>query len=92
MAMVRAIVDESGRVVGAQLGSERADGDDQDTPSAELLPLPGQRVVEMDVPDEVEQLSGVDLARFFSQVEVSWPATVRLPRIEVRRSHGSGGP
>ena len=91
MATVRAIVDESGRVVGAQFGVERADDDDKDTPSAELLPLPGQQVVKMDVPDEIEQLSDDDLSRFFSQVEVSWPATVRIPRIEVRRSHNSAG-
>jgi hypothetical protein len=92
MARVMAIVDENGRVMAAQFGAPRAEDDDEQTPSAQLLPLPGQRVVEMDIPDEVEQLSGPDLSRFFSHVEVSWPATVKLPRIEVvRRSHDSAG-
>jgi hypothetical protein len=86
MARVLAIVDEAGRVMGAQFGVARGD---EATPSAELMPLPGQRVVQMDVPDEVEQLSGVHLTRFFSQVEVSWPATVNVPRIEVVRRHDS---
>jgi hypothetical protein len=45
----------------------------------------------MDVPDELEQLSDPDLSRFFSQVEVSWPATVNVPQIEVvQRPHTAG--
>jgi hypothetical protein len=92
MVRVMAIVDENGHVIAAQFGATRAEDDDEETPSAELLPLPGQRVVQMEVPDELEQLSGLDLGRFFSQVEVSWPATVKIPRIEVvRRPHDSAG-
>jgi hypothetical protein len=86
-----AIVDQNGRVMAAQFGAPRARDDDEQTPSAQLLPSPGQRVVEMDIPDELERLSGPDLFRFFSQVEVSWPATVKLPRIEVVRGHDSAG-
>jgi hypothetical protein len=90
MARVIAIVNQEGRVMAAQFGAPRAEQDDEETPSAQLLPTPGQRVVQMDVPDEVERLPGPDMDRFFSQVEVSWPATVNVPRIEVvRRPHDS---
>jgi hypothetical protein len=83
-----AIVDENGRVVGAQFGKQRVDDDDEETPFEQLLPSRGQRVVEMDVPDEIEQLPASELTRFFSQVEVSWPATIKIPRIDVvRRKH-----
>jgi hypothetical protein len=88
MGRVTAIVDENGRIMGAQFAAKRVKDDDEETPSEQLLPMPGQRVVEMDVPDEVEQLSASDLARFFSRVEVTWPATIKIPRIDVvRREH-----
>jgi hypothetical protein len=90
MAKVMAIVDQDGRVLVAQFGDPRAENDGEATPSAQLLPMSGQRVVQLDVPDEVQRLPGPDLHRFFSQVEVSWPATVNVPRIEViRRPHDS---
>lgn len=90
MTRIMGIVDQNGRVVAAQLGAERARDDDEEAPEGRLLPLPGQRMIEMDVPDEIGRLSGPDLFHFFSQVEVSWPAAVNLPRIEVvRRSHDS---
>ena len=83
-------MDQDGRVIAAQFGATRAEQDDEATPSAQLLPMPGQRVVQLEVPDEIERLPGPDMDRFFSQVEVSWPATVNVPRIEViRRPHGS---
>jgi hypothetical protein len=88
MATILAIVDENGRVVAAQFGPSRAEVDEEQTPSARLAPLPGQRVVQMDIPDEIEQLSDPDLSRFFSRVQVSWPATANVPRVEVvRRPH-----
>jgi len=81
-----AIVDENGRIIGAQFGTQGVEAnDDEEMPSEQLLPLPGQRVVEMDVPDEIEHLPASDLTRFFSAVEVSWPATIKMPRIEVVR-------
>jgi hypothetical protein len=90
MARVMAIVDQEGRVMAAQFGDPRAEKDADETPSAQLLPMSGQRVMQIDIPDEVERLPGPDLHRFFSQVEVSWPATVNVPRIEVvRRPHNS---
>jgi hypothetical protein len=90
MTRIMSIVDQNGRVVAAQLGAERAQDDDEEAPAGRLLPLPGQRMVEMDVPDEIGRLPGPDLFHFFSQVEVSWPASVNLPRIEVvRRPHDS---
>jgi hypothetical protein len=88
MVKILAIVDEGGRVMAAQFGVAQESADEE-TPSEELLPLPGQRRVEMDVPDEIEHLSGADLTRFFSHVEVVWPSEVTLPQIEVRRSHES---
>jgi hypothetical protein len=46
--------------------------------------------VQVDLPDEVEQLSGDELTRLFAHVKVSWPPTVDIPRIEVRRHDSSG--
>lgn len=87
MVKVLAIVDDGGRILAAQFDLDRGKADDE-TPSAELLALPGQRQIEFDVPDEVEQLSGPDLTHFFSHVQTSWPAKVSTPRIEViKRSH-----
>src|SRR3954451_19315991 len=61
-----AIADEKGRVMAAQFGApSREDADaDKKTPVSELLPLPGHHLVEMEVPDELEQLSGEEMARF----------------------------
>lgn len=87
MVKVLAIVDDNGRILAAQfdLGQEK-EGDE--TPSAALLTLPGQRHVEFDVPDEVEHLSGPDLTHYFSHVQTSWSAEVSTPKIEViRKNH-----
>ncbi|WP_147258778.1 hypothetical protein [Pseudonocardia hierapolitana] len=78
-----AIVDMSGRILAAQIDAERANDANGDMPSAELVQLPGQRTVEMDVPDEIRDLSGPELSRFFYHVEIVWPATVNVPRIEI---------
>jgi hypothetical protein len=86
---IRAIVDLEGRIVGAQLAEQTPVLEDQEEPSVELLPLDGQRVISVDVPAEVLELPGPDLQRFFSHLEISWPAEVRLPKIEIRR-HGEG--
>lgn len=87
MVKVLAIVDDGGRILAAQFDLDKEKGDDE-TPSAALLTLPGQRQVEFDVPDEIEHLSGPDLTHFFSHVQTSWPAEVSIPRIEViRRNH-----
>lgn len=94
MGRAIAVVDEKGRVMAAQFGApSREDGDaDQETPASELRPLPGHQLVEMEVPDELEQLSGEEMARFFSHVKVSWPADVRVPKVEVvRGGHDSAG-
>jgi hypothetical protein len=87
MVTVMAIVDEAGRILAAQFGAQPAEGDNE-TPLSQLLPAPGQRMVQMDVPDEIEQLPGPELSRFFAHVEVTWAATIDVPRVEiVRRSH-----
>jgi hypothetical protein len=83
------IIDQAGRVLAAQFG-EAATGADDETPAVELLPAPGQYVVQVDLPDEVEQLSGDELTRLFAHVKVSWSPTVDIPRIEVRRHDSSG--
>ena len=87
MGTLRAIIDDNGRVLGAQFDPAREDDDKDETPSAELIPMAGQHVIHVDVPDEIARLSAPDLSRFFSHLEVSWPATVRVPRLEVRQAH-----
>jgi hypothetical protein len=47
MAKVMAIVDQDGRVLAAQFGDPRAENDGEATPSAQLLPMSGQRVVQL---------------------------------------------
>lgn len=82
MVRVRATTDDDGRILAAQFGQGQGKVDDE-TPLAELLPLPGQRQVEFEVADEIEHLSGPDLTHYFSHVKASWSAEVSTPKIEV---------
>lgn len=87
MAKIQAIVDDLGHILAAQFDGGKAQ-DDEVTPSSELLLLPGQRRVEFEAPDEIRDLSGPDLTRYFAHVEVSWPAQVTPQPVEiVHRKH-----
>jgi hypothetical protein len=89
MVKVTAIVNRRGRIVAAQFGDPDEGRTDDETPTARLLPVGGQAVVEMEVPDELERVSDSGLTQFFSNVEVSWPADVKIPRLEIKRAHES---
>jgi hypothetical protein len=83
------IVDEHGQILAAQVQTPRQDDGGDEPPTTRMQPLSGQRVVEIEVPDELEELTGQDLHRFFARVEISSPATVSVPRIEVVRERHS---
>ena len=80
-----AIVDFEGRVVAAQFADQTTGSQDEEVPSADLLPLEGQRVISVDVPQEVQKLPGPDLQLFLSHLKITWPADVQVPEIEIVR-------
>jgi hypothetical protein len=82
-----AIVDLEGRVLAAQFVEQAADSQDQEIPSASLVPLKGQYAVSVDVPREVLELPGPDVHQFLSRLRISWPANVQVPEIEIIRKH-----
>jgi hypothetical protein len=84
---VLVIVGPDGRVQAAQLADGATGSDSREVPSLGLRCFEGQRAVAIEVPRAVLELPGPDLHRFFSHVEIRWPAEVRVPQIEVVRGH-----
>src|SRR5215213_1395429 len=82
---ILAIVDLEGHVVAAQLADQANDSQTEEAPSASLMPMKGQRVISIEVPQEVLEFRGFDLHFFFSSLEISWPADVQVPKIEIVR-------
>jgi hypothetical protein len=79
-----ALVDLEGHVLAAQLSDQRNDAQNQDGPNAVgFEPLAGQRVISLEVPQEVMELPGSDLHLFLSDIKVNWPADIRLPELKV---------
>jgi hypothetical protein len=80
-----AMVDDHGRIVAAQL-NDGTRSKDKDQPSEfRIMPSSGQREVRFDVPEEVLQLSGTSLHRFFSNVKVSGDGKAQVPKFRVER-------
>jgi len=86
-ARIVVIADLQGRVVGAELpgdGKAKVSGE----PIAHIAPMKGQHAIVVDVPSEVLKLPGPCLHRFFSELQIRWPADVQLPKVEIMKRHG----
>jgi hypothetical protein len=78
------LIDLNGKVLAAQLAKSKAATDGNDPPStAELIATDGQRVLSVEVPIEVASLTGPSLRAFFSQVRMTSPVDVELPKFKV---------
>lgn len=77
------ITDAEGRVVAAELPNQASVAGKEAAPTGHLLPLPGQRKVNIDIPKGVLRLSALDMQRYFSKVRISWPVEVQLPKIKI---------
>lgn len=81
-----ALVDSAGRILAAHL-EDQLISKEGDTPSAGFVPLEGQQLISIDVPQEALELPGPDLHRFFSQVRINWPAAIEVPKVGIVRKH-----
>ena len=72
-----------GRVLAAELPSDGKVDVSEDEPIARILPMEGQRSIAVDVPREVLNLPGPSLHRFFSELQIRWPADVQVPKVEI---------
>ena len=78
-----AIVDFEGRILAGQFIDEGNNSPLEEGPTAHVMPIEGQRLITFDVPQEVLELPGPDLQYFLSQVKVTWPADIQMPKIEI---------
>ena len=88
MVKINIIADSQGRIVAAELSSDI--DPEGDGPTARVVPMNGLRVIRIDIPAEVLELSGPNLHRFFSEVQVT-PDRVQLPKVKIVRGHEAAG-
>ena len=81
------IADPHGRVLAAEFPDASQAYNAEKDPSAHLLALEGQRIINVDVPREILQLPGPDLHHFFSEAKIRWPGEIELPKIKITRVH-----
>jgi hypothetical protein len=81
------IVDSHGRVLGAQLAERERAAKSKDHPSANFVPLTGQRTLRVSLPIAILSLQGPDLHRYFSEVRLRPDGKFELPKIRVAEGH-----
>lgn len=87
-AKILVITDMHGRILAADLSNPAASPRRKDNePQMRLMPREGQRALMIEVPKEVLELSGLYLSRYFSEVSISWPSEVKLPKVKVVKKH-----
>jgi hypothetical protein len=84
-ARITVILNGDGRIVAAQLPAHERVAPEKGAGKSQLAPKPGHRIVTVEVPREVLQLSGADLGRFFSGVHVGHNGDIHLPKVEVTK-------
>jgi len=86
-AKIRVITDSNGRVLAAQFPSPGNPKGEGKHPECQIVPLSGHRVLHIEIPAEVLRLTGPDLHRYFSDVEIDFEGDIKLPKLKIVKAH-----
>ncbi|HVO75888.1 MAG TPA: hypothetical protein VMT35_17830 [Ignavibacteriaceae bacterium] len=79
------ITDLQGRILAAEMNQNKSNKKDE--PYSSLIPIKNQRSVTIEVPEEILELPGPSLQRYFSNVKITFPAEVVLPKTKIEVKH-----